>query len=85
MKQNYLTTRSKYHLTTEEKKFGPFYPSSVRVEKAYHDFLLHYHNFVDEDTEAQRGDITHASSHNNLMVGHRLEARSSHDTFLHNS
>lgn len=92
MKQNYLTTRSRIILPHEaniivprKKKFDPFYPSGVRVGKACHDFLLHYHNFLDEDTEAQRGDITHASSHNILMVGHGLEAGSSHDTSLHNS
>lgn len=83
-KHNLWSQTLSYHMK-RSCKFDPFYPSRVRVRKGCRDFLLHYHNFADEDAEAHRGDITHAWSHNNLMVGHRREARSSHDTLPPNS
>lgn len=62
----------------------PFNPLHVRVGKAYSTFLLHCHDFADEDSKAQRGNKTHTRSQSNLIGGwsYRRESRSSHDTLF---
>lgn len=67
--------------TWSSSDVDPFYPSNIRAGKAHGAFLLVL--ILQMKTfGTQRGDVTHARSQNNLMLGHRLEDRYFHDTML---